>query len=65
MWRIRSSIARKFSDYMDQPQQLILPKSNNIRSEDTLWSKLERKHPHPIKYSSVLGSRRSLNASFN
>jgi hypothetical protein len=25
MWRIRSNIARKFSDYMDQPQSLLKP----------------------------------------
>jgi hypothetical protein len=39
MWRIRSSIARKFSDYMDQPQSLLKP-SVNMRSEDGLWEKL-------------------------
>ena len=32
MWKIRSSIARKFSDYMDQPQQLIRPSYSSIRS---------------------------------
>jgi hypothetical protein len=41
MWRIRSNIARKFSDYMDQPQSLLKP---SIRSEETLWEKLETKH---------------------
>ena len=39
MWKIRSSIARKFSDYMDQPQNLIRP-SFSLQSEASLWQKL-------------------------
>ena len=31
MWRIRSSIARRFSDYMDKPQNLLKP-SHSMRS---------------------------------
>lgn len=34
MWRIRSSIARKFSDYIDQPQNLLKP---SLKSEESLW----------------------------
>ena len=39
MWRIRSSVARKFSDYMDEPQNLTRP-SLNLKSENSLWEKL-------------------------
>ena len=39
MWRIRSSIARKFSDYMDNPRNLLLP-SSSLRSEESVWQKL-------------------------
>lgn len=52
MWRIRSSVARKFSDFMDQPQSLLRP-SKSLRSEESLWSKLESKNLHSGKYGSL------------
>lgn len=62
MWRIRSNIARRFSDYMDQPQSLLKP---SIKSEETLWEKLETKHNQNRAKFSYVGSKRSLNASFH
>ena len=64
MWRIRSSIARKFSDYMDQPQNLLKP-SVGLQSEENLWEKLQKKQRIRGGKFIYAGSKRSLNASFH
>jgi hypothetical protein len=38
MWRIRSSIARKFSDYMDNPGNLVKPSSTQFQDINSLKS---------------------------
>ena len=47
---------------MDQPQSLLKP---SVKSEETLWEKLESKHNQNKGKFSYLGSKRSLNASFH
>ena len=60
MWRVRSSIARTFSDCMDQPQRLMRPSRHH---DEPIWSQLERKNqPNSSKFG-YLASRRSLNSS--
>ena len=54
MWRIRSSIARKFSDYIDEPQNLIKPSILKSLPKEAWQGKLN-----------LLGSRQQLNASFH
>jgi hypothetical protein len=62
MWRIRSSIARNFSDYMDSPKNLLKP---SIKGEGSLWEKLEHKNNQNKARFSYLGSKHYLNASLH